>query len=207
MDLAAVLEQFKPEPALSEWLGKLLEKTQNDALKIQQADLQIQQAALKTQHDALKIQALTFELAYYKRIRFANKSEAFTFDQRLISAICSMRVGPPTPARWKPKLNNRVQRRSQLNANALAASPYPSTCRASSIAMNWNPAPVVSADRTWSRSARVSANNSMSNPPNSSSIATSVRSTPAGLARQYQPHRFRPPSSTAAWPRRACSPG
>ena len=82
MDLAAALEQFKPEPALSEWLGKLLEKTQNDALKIQQADLQIQQAALKTQHDALKIQALTFELAYYKRIRFANKSEAFTFDQR-----------------------------------------------------------------------------------------------------------------------------
>ena len=58
MDLAAELEQFKPEPALAEWLGKLLEKTKNDALKIQQA--------------TLKIQALTFELAYYKRIRFAN---------------------------------------------------------------------------------------------------------------------------------------
>jgi hypothetical protein len=48
--------------------GTLLEKTQNDALKIQQADL--------------KIQALTFELAYYKRIRFANKSEAFSAEQR-----------------------------------------------------------------------------------------------------------------------------
>ena len=82
MDLAAELAQFKPEPALAEWLGKLLEKTQNDALRIQQADLKIQQAALKAQHDALKIQALTFELAYYKRIRFANKSEAFSFDQR-----------------------------------------------------------------------------------------------------------------------------
>ena len=68
MDLAAELAQFKPEPALAEWLGKLLEKAQNDALKIQQADL--------------KIQALTFELAYYKRIRFANKSEAFSFEQR-----------------------------------------------------------------------------------------------------------------------------
>jgi len=68
MDLAAELEQFKPEPALAEWVGKLLKKTRNDALKIQQADL--------------KIQALTFELAYYKRIRFANKSEQFTSEQR-----------------------------------------------------------------------------------------------------------------------------
>ena len=61
MDLAAELAQFKPEPALAEWVGKLLEKIQ---------------------HDALKIQALTFELAYYKRIRFANKSEAFSAEQR-----------------------------------------------------------------------------------------------------------------------------
>jgi len=68
MDLAAELAQFKPEPALAEWVGKLLEKTQKDALKIQQADL--------------KIQALTFELAYYKRIRFANKSEQFSSEQR-----------------------------------------------------------------------------------------------------------------------------
>lgn len=68
MDLAAELEQFKPEPALAEWVGKLLEKTQNDALRIRQADL--------------KIQALAFELAYYKRIRFANKSEQFTAEQR-----------------------------------------------------------------------------------------------------------------------------
>ena len=61
MDLAAELAQFKPEPALAEWVGKLLEKTKNDALKIQ---------------------ALTFELAYYKHIRFANKSEQFTAEQR-----------------------------------------------------------------------------------------------------------------------------
>jgi transposase len=61
MDLAAELAQFKPEPALAEWVGKLLEKTKKDALKIQ---------------------ALTFELAYYKRIRFANKSEQFSAEQR-----------------------------------------------------------------------------------------------------------------------------
>ena len=75
MDLAAELAHFKLEPAVAEWVSNLLEKTKNDALKIRQA-------VLKTQHDALKIQALTFELAYYKRIRFANKSEAFSFEQR-----------------------------------------------------------------------------------------------------------------------------
>jgi len=68
MDLATELAHFKPEPALAEWIGKLLEKTQNDALTLRQADL--------------KIQALTFELAYYKRIRFANKSEQFSLEQR-----------------------------------------------------------------------------------------------------------------------------
>jgi hypothetical protein len=61
MDLAAELAQLKPDPALAEWVGKLLEKTKKDALKIQ---------------------ALTFELAYYKRIRFANKSEQFSAEQR-----------------------------------------------------------------------------------------------------------------------------
>ena len=61
MDLAAELAQFKLEPAVAEWVGKLLDKTKNDTLKIQ---------------------ALTFELAYYKRIRFANKSEQFSAEQR-----------------------------------------------------------------------------------------------------------------------------
>jgi transposase len=61
MDLAAELTQFKLEPAVAEWVGKLLDKSKNDALKIQ---------------------ALTFELAYYKRIRFANKSEQFSPEQR-----------------------------------------------------------------------------------------------------------------------------
>jgi transposase len=68
MDLAAELARFNPEPALAAWVGKLLEKTQSDAHALQQADL--------------KIQALTFEIAYYKRIRFANKSEQFSAEQR-----------------------------------------------------------------------------------------------------------------------------
>ena len=39
MDLAAELAQFKLEPALAEWVGKLLDKTKKDALTIQHADL------------------------------------------------------------------------------------------------------------------------------------------------------------------------
>ncbi len=61
MDLAVELAQFNPDPALAAWVGKLLEQSRNDALKIQ---------------------ALTLELAYYKRIRFANKSERFSAEQR-----------------------------------------------------------------------------------------------------------------------------
>ncbi len=61
MDLAAEFAQFNTDPALAAWVGKLLDKSKNDALKIQ---------------------ALTLELAYYKRIRFANKSEQFSAEQR-----------------------------------------------------------------------------------------------------------------------------
>ena len=61
MDLAAELTQFNPDPALAACVGKLLEQSRNDALKIQ---------------------ALTLELAYYKRIRFANKSEQFSAEKR-----------------------------------------------------------------------------------------------------------------------------
>lgn len=68
MDLAAELAQFNPDSALAAWVGKLLAKTQSDAHALRQADL--------------KIQALTFEIAYYKRIRFANKSEQFSSEQR-----------------------------------------------------------------------------------------------------------------------------
>lgn len=86
MDLAdklpPELAQFEMNPALAEWVESLLQSNQNlldkvkiDALKIQQTEQQVQWAELKNQ-------ALTLELAYYKRIRFANKSEQFTAEQR-----------------------------------------------------------------------------------------------------------------------------
>jgi hypothetical protein len=66
MDLHAELVRFKPDPALQEWmagtLDQLLRNAQQDAATIKAANL--------------KIQALTLELAHYRRMRFGNKSEA-----------------------------------------------------------------------------------------------------------------------------------
>lgn len=90
------LAQFELNPALTEWLTSLLQANKNllnqvtlDTIKIQQAEQKsqldatvIQQAAKKAKLDETKIQAITLELAYYKRIRFANKSEQFTAEQR-----------------------------------------------------------------------------------------------------------------------------
>jgi transposase len=72
MDLHAELASFNPDPALQEWmsgtLDQLLDKARQDAATIKAANL--------------KIQALTLELAHHRRIRFGNKSEAFSPEQR-----------------------------------------------------------------------------------------------------------------------------
>lgn len=72
MNLQAELERFNPEPALQTWvsgtLDQLLDKARQDAATIKAANL--------------KIQALTLELAHHRRIRFGNKSEAFSPEQR-----------------------------------------------------------------------------------------------------------------------------
>jgi transposase len=66
--LLAELARFKPDPALAQLLSATLRQAQQDA------------AQLKLAH--LKIAALTLELAHHKRLRFANKSEAFSPEQR-----------------------------------------------------------------------------------------------------------------------------
>ncbi|MDA8254628.1 MAG: IS66 family transposase [Betaproteobacteria bacterium] len=72
MNLHAELERFNPDPALQDWvsgtLDQLLDKARQDAATIKAANL--------------KIQALTLELAHHRRIRFGNKSEAFSPEQR-----------------------------------------------------------------------------------------------------------------------------
>jgi transposase len=68
MDIAAELARLNPDPAQRELLERLLEQTRRDAATIKAANL--------------KIQALTLELAHHRRIRFGNKSEAFSPEQR-----------------------------------------------------------------------------------------------------------------------------
>lgn len=75
MDLTAELARFNPDPALAQWLSATLERAQKDAQIVAQQAAQLKAADIK-------IAALTLELAHHKRIRFANKSEAFSPEQR-----------------------------------------------------------------------------------------------------------------------------
>ena len=96
MDLTAQLARFNPDPALAEFLintlqqaqdsarqvAQLTEQTQRDAQRIQANEQRIQADAQRIREADIKIAALTYELAHYKRVRFANKSEAFSPEQR-----------------------------------------------------------------------------------------------------------------------------
>ena len=83
------LAQFEFNPALTEWVTSLLQankdlldKAKIDAIKIQQSEQQLNISEQQNKFKETKIQALTLEVAYYRRIRFANKSEQFTAEQR-----------------------------------------------------------------------------------------------------------------------------
>jgi len=90
MDFDAELARFNPDPALANWLSNTLQHLQNETRQIVHArDTELQRtqdelarAKDRLQHADLKIQALTLELAHHRRIRFSNKSEAFTPEQR-----------------------------------------------------------------------------------------------------------------------------
>ena len=89
MDLTAQLARFNLDPALAEFLTHTLEQAQDSARQVAQLTEQTQRDAQRIQADAqrikaadIKIASLTYELAHYKRVRFANKSEAFSPEQR-----------------------------------------------------------------------------------------------------------------------------
>ena len=75
MDPIAELDRFDMQLELREWVLGLVDQTKKDAQTIAAKENAVKMADLK-------IQALTLELAYYKRIRFANKSEQFSPEQR-----------------------------------------------------------------------------------------------------------------------------
>lgn len=95
MDSAQQLAQFNPDPALAAYVDKLLAQVKQDAELIQQNTVlrqqntaQILTLTKQIQHAELKNQALVLELAYYRRIRFANKSEQLSPDQRALFDEC-----------------------------------------------------------------------------------------------------------------------
>ena len=63
-------------------LKRLSERTQRDAVELKQLTARVHQDSAYIKTADLTIAALTLELAHHRRIRFANKSEAFTPEQR-----------------------------------------------------------------------------------------------------------------------------
>ncbi len=79
MDLHAELARFNPDPALQEWVTGTIQTLLDQAAEAARRGDE-REAQLKTAE--LKIQALTLELAHHRRIRFSNKSEALSPEQR-----------------------------------------------------------------------------------------------------------------------------
>lgn len=80
--LAPELTQFEMHPALAAWVESLLQASKDLTESNKKLTESNRSLVSKSTTDSIKIQALTLELAYYRRIRFANKSEQFTAEQR-----------------------------------------------------------------------------------------------------------------------------
>jgi len=86
MNPLAELDQLNLDPAaktqVAVMLQTLLEQAKQDAAALQTKDAALQTQAAEIQFKDQKIQALTYELAYIRRIRFGVKSEALSPLQR-----------------------------------------------------------------------------------------------------------------------------
>jgi transposase len=118
MNLAAELAQFDPHATPPETLAALMatwvEQAKKDAEQIERDAEQIAQQRAEILNKDTKIAALTFELAWHKRMKFAAKSEAFNAQQRdlfneslaedvqAIEAELEQLTPPPARTRKKP---------------------------------------------------------------------------------------------------------
>ena len=82
MDLIAELHRSNLDSSIVSTLLSTLNQSQQDAIDIQQLSARVERDAIYIKAADTKIAALTLELAHHKRIRFANKSEAFSPEQR-----------------------------------------------------------------------------------------------------------------------------
>ena len=192
-------------------LGQLDELNLDAAAKTQVAALvqalldQAKKEADKYETDIqakdLKIQALILELAHLRRLRYGVKNEALSGLQRdLFEETCNEDIAA---------LVAEVEQAGATvthdpNVPAPVVSPCHPIYRVLNTATSRSPVNVVSAARTWSRSAKTSPNNSMSSPPSSLSTVTSVRNMHAVTVKPLPPRRFLRRSLTAAWRLSVC---
>lgn len=105
MNLLAEIAHLNPDPALLLCLEDALKKAQQDALIVTQKTAQITALEIKANiiQAALKISdtknaALSFELAYYRRLHYGKKSEALTstqkdlFDETEVADIAAIHI-------------------------------------------------------------------------------------------------------------------
>ena len=96
-----------------------------------------------------KITALTLELAYYRRIKFGKKSEAFSGEQRELfeetvsTDLAAIEAELVPPASGDDDAGKR--KRSRAGRQPLPAE----SCRALSIVMSQRPASAAPAAKTW----------------------------------------------------------
>jgi hypothetical protein len=159
MNPLAELDHLNLDPATQTQVAAvvqvLLEQTQRDAEILRAKEVELQAKNAEIEQKDFKIQALTLELAHLRRIRYGVKSEALAPLQRDVFE----KPGTLICRRSKPKSNsspmtNPAPLSSSPNARVRAANPCRIICRASSTAMNPNPAPAANAGKTWSRLAK-----------------------------------------------------
>ena len=82
MNLLTELTRTAHDPAVIAQVRALLEQAERAKQLLAQNDAKLAQHDARLKEKDFKITALTLELAYYRRIRFGSKSEAFSGEQR-----------------------------------------------------------------------------------------------------------------------------
>jgi len=168
-------------------MGLLNELARTDidpALLGQVQALIVQQQARLAEND-FKIKALTFELAYYKRVRFGKASEALIGEQRMLfdetvdMNLAAIDEELRNQASTKPLRKRAGRQPLPPELPRIEHRHEPASCQCGQCGAD------------WSRSAKRSASNWMWNRRASSCIAISVHNKPAAPARPLLPRRSR----------------
>jgi transposase len=81
MDFSAELARFTSDSTLPDWVQETVKGIVSEAQRSAQLNIELDAANTELRAANIKIQALTFELAHHRRMRFGAKSEALSVDQ------------------------------------------------------------------------------------------------------------------------------